>query len=123
MITLPGEPPTWVVRIPAWRRWLPPGPCAGWVGGAIARVAEGAADPGWSGAEPPAVHPATTRATSRPATRRLWQVLGLPRPGPTMRASMISAMSAVHPAYIYSEPGASGLLGLAGRPDPGTLTR
>jgi len=63
MVTLPGEPPTWVVRTPAWRCCLPPGPCGGCVGGVIARVAEGAADPVWSGAEPP-VQPPSARTAS-----------------------------------------------------------
>jgi hypothetical protein len=54
-----------MVRIPAWRCWLPPGSCTGWTGGATVRVTEGAADPAWSGAEPPPVQPATTTATSK----------------------------------------------------------
>jgi hypothetical protein len=73
-----------VVRTPAWRRWLPPGPCAGCAGGVIARVTEGAADPVWSNAEPSPVQPAITSATARPATPRPCRALGLLLAGPSI---------------------------------------
>src|SRR5215207_4723512 len=68
--TVPGPPLSLVLRIPACRRWLPPGPRDGWEGGATALVVGVAAGRAADRVPPPSEQPNNSRAAASARARR-----------------------------------------------------